>query len=459
MNNESEKQSQSVITQFFPSTSNEVQRLQMNNSVFCESTIRSQNEQQLYSAWQTAEAEKQKLYNVILELRGQVNSMKSEIEKLNSYQKVDDTMSHGVPEELSEDDLAEDTRWIRVKNIKKKRKIAETKSPKPSVRSVKKQSNVASQLQSKPTYKPPPIIVTGVRNQEELYAVLDQIVGNEHFQTKLMKNDTVKINVSSEDAYRNLTTELKKLNISWHSYENKQNRDIRVMIKNLHHSFQPVNIINNLRSQGLQAQNATLKLKWKTKEPLDMFIVSFSKNEDVGKIYNIKTICNANVTVEALKSNKLIPQCKTCQSFGHTKNYCNKPPKCVKCAGSHLSSTCNKSENIPPKCCHCGKNHPANYRGCEVIKELQKIRNTKNKSKVVAKAPKARNLSTSKSESESKIPQGSKLYSKVVDSRDPDNIDQPRNSDEMLRQIMQMLQDQNLRLNKIESSIKILNSK
>jgi hypothetical protein len=45
------------------------------------------------------------------------------------------------------------------------------------------------------------------------------------------------------------------------------------MIKNIHHSFQPTSILRNLCEQGFKALNATPKLKWKTKEPLDMFIV------------------------------------------------------------------------------------------------------------------------------------------------------------------------------------------
>jgi hypothetical protein len=70
--------------------------------------------------------------------------------------------------------------------------------------------------------------------------------------------------------------------------------------------------------------SATPKLKWKTKEPLDMFIVSFHRNTDINKIFKIKTICRAAVTVESIRSNKLIPQCKICQSFGHTRNCFNK---------------------------------------------------------------------------------------------------------------------------------------
>jgi hypothetical protein len=49
-----------------------------------------------------------------------------------------------------------------------------------------------------------------------------------------------------------------------------------------------------------------------------MFIVSFHRNKDTKKIINIKTICRAAVTVQSIRSNKLIPLCEKRQSFGHT---------------------------------------------------------------------------------------------------------------------------------------------
>jgi hypothetical protein len=179
-------------------------------------------------------------------------------------------------------------------------------------------------------------MITGVENHENLTTIIKQAIGDEHYQTKLMNNGITKVNVSSDYAYRILTNSLKADHLPWFFYQNKQNRDIKVMIKNLHHSYQPINILRSLNNQGLHL-NTTQKLKWKTKEPLDMLIVSFHRNTDINKIFNIKTICRAAVTVEPIRTNKLISECKICQPFGHTRNYCNKAPKCVKCAGPHLT--------------------------------------------------------------------------------------------------------------------------
>jgi hypothetical protein len=47
------------------------------------------------------------------------------------------------------------------------------------------------------------------------------------------------------------------------------------------------------------------------------------------------------------------------------------PPRCVKCAGDHPSSQCNRPKTpdpqLPPKCVNCLKSHTANYRGCEAF--------------------------------------------------------------------------------------------
>src|ERR1044071_1059837 len=103
---------------------------------------------------------------------------------------------------------------------------------------------------------------------------------------------------------------------------------------------------------------------------LPMFILTFDKSEDIKKIYEIKYICHMKVKIEALRASNLIPQCKKCQRYGHTKNFCNRDFVCVRCSGNHNSTQCTKTKELPDKCCNCGD--PANYRGCVIAKQHQK---------------------------------------------------------------------------------------
>lgn len=68
-------------------------------------------------------------------------------------------------------------------------------------------------------------------------------------------------------------------------------------------------------------------------------------------------------------------RCTICQNFGHGAIKCGMEPKCVACAGNHLSSACplllekrrlNKTQldTTLLKCCHCGANHTASFLDC-----------------------------------------------------------------------------------------------
>lgn len=88
---------------------------------------------------------------------------------------------------------------IRVKNRKtKKRRLNNTPSP-----THKKQNIVLKTQQStKKTPLPPPVIVDGIKNFDQFYDIIKQNISDELFNTKLMNEDRIKLNVKNEDAYR-----------------------------------------------------------------------------------------------------------------------------------------------------------------------------------------------------------------------------------------------------------------
>lgn len=91
----------------------------------------------------------------------------------------------------------------------------------------------------------------------------------------------------------------------------------------MHNSYDPKYIINDFKEKGLKALravNITIVLQWKTKTPLDIFLVTFDLMEYIKKVYETKTILNSIVCIELVKLPKMIPQRKHCQSFGHTQN-------------------------------------------------------------------------------------------------------------------------------------------
>lgn len=128
----------------------------------------------------------------------------------------------------------------------------------------------------------------------------------------------------------------------------------------------------DLEEKGHKVSNIINLTKSGISIPLPMFLIELEQSSNNKQIYNTSIVCNAIVKVEPPRANRNIPQCARCQRYGHTKNYCNKPPACVKCAGSHLSISCPLGKKIEKVICsNCKNKHPANYRGCIIRKELQ----------------------------------------------------------------------------------------
>lgn len=104
-----------------------------------------------------------------------------------------------------------------------------------------------------------------------------------------------------------------------------------------------------------------------------MFYIDIKPKDNNKEVYNITTLDNNNIIkCEPPHSKRIIPQCTRCQNYGHTKTYCRKTFRCVKCAGNHETKECiRKVRDNQVKCANCNGNHPANYRGCLVHKQLQ----------------------------------------------------------------------------------------
>jgi predicted RNA-binding protein with EMAP domain len=91
------------------------------------------------------------------------------------------------------------------------------------------------------------------------------------------------------------------------------------------------------------------------------------------------------------------------------------------------------------------------YRGCEAIKALQKRKDIKNKPKQRETSKRVRVVLKSE-------PQTAQIYKKTYSQVVFNNVSEAEDTtsmENMLAQIMQMLKDKNLYLNKIESSMKI----
>lgn len=217
--------------------------------------------------------------------------------------------------------------------------------------------------------KPSPIFVDGVGNIQPLMKLLDDCVNNDYV-LKVLREGQVKVQPKTTETYVTIVKELRQKETEFHTYKPKQDRTFRVVLKNMHHTTNTEGIKNKIEKMEHKVTNVWNIKQRTSKMPLPMFFVELKAKTNNKDIYNVATLLNCRVQFELPRPKREIPQCAKCQRYGHTKRFCYRQARCVKCAGEHLTINCsrkNRSDNVK-----CGGYHPANYKGCTVHKQLQR---------------------------------------------------------------------------------------
>lgn len=132
-----------------------------------------------------------------------------------------------------------------------------------------------------------------------------------------------KINVYSEVDFRTLSNILEVKGIEWFNYENKSVRPNKVMMRGLGGSIDTEDIklaltemrfniidVSNIHIKKINPRNIGEKIK--IKAPLHR--LTFSRDEDLKKIFDIKNVLYTRVKIEELLTNpEIVKQCKKCQ--------------------------------------------------------------------------------------------------------------------------------------------------
>lgn len=177
-------------------------------------------------------------------------------------------------------------------------------------------------------------------------------------------------------------------------------KSLHVVIKGIPEPTPAEEIHEDLVFKGFHPITVKKMHRRKDKTTLPMVLVTLPKEEK--NIYQLSNIINLKITVESQKHRTEIGQCHRCQRFGHSQSKCTATPRCVKCAGTHLTSECKKDKDTPATCANCGKQHTASYRGCTCWPKLPRKdtqeRQTKRVSEGISYADAATNKTPQKTE-------------------------------------------------------------
>lgn len=234
--------------------------------------------------------------------------------------------------------------------------------------------------------KPEGIYVTGVMNIQLLKELMAEITDTSKFTLHTMRcGHIVKVMPNDIDTYKKIREEFINRDVKHYTYKLKCERAYRVILRGLHASENTETIKEELEELGHKVRQVVNVLHKTTKEPLSVFYVDLEPNANNKEIFKVDKLNYMKVSFEAPYIKKEILQCKRCQRFGHTKNQCFRPFRCVKCGEEHPTNTCNKAPDIAATCANCQEKHPASYKGCKKYQQYKELRSktkqdsTKNK--------------------------------------------------------------------------------
>ena len=225
--------------------------------------------------------------------------------------------------------------------------------------------------------KPPPIFLRNIKNFQLMCHQLNNLVGSGKYLCQSRTNDT-KLMPDTPETYRKIIKYLSDTKADYHTYQLRQERALRVVIRRLHPSTPTDAIKEELMGMGFHVRQIVNIFKEdreqpgiKSKIPLPLFFVDLDRTPQVEDIYKVTRLYYTSVVVEKPYTKRDIVQCHNCQAYGHTKRYCHHIPRCVRCGEQHKTEECRKSRTSPAVCALCHQGHPANYKGCQTYKELK----------------------------------------------------------------------------------------
>ena len=216
------------------------------------------------------------------------------------------------------------------------------------------------------------------------YNLIKQILSMCQGKPKILNlRYTIKLKCFNKDDHTRLLNFLQRTGTEYSTDTARMDTPIKVVIRNLP-SDTPVNdikealILDDVPCTEVK-QLHSVDSQTKQRMDLPLFLVYIKRHENATRIYNLNSLLYYRIRVEPYKSRDII-QCYKCQRFNHTEKTCHANPRCVKCAGEHITRQCTRTlTDVNLKCANCKGNHTANFRGCPIYLQAKGIKSQNSK--------------------------------------------------------------------------------
>lgn len=248
-------------------------------------------------------------------------------------------------------------------------------------------SNKVSRLSAKKVRIPPVVVKFDFRTVRS--AVMDNLKKFK-FVFQLGRRGECRVQAETIEGYKHLQTLLSQKEYQFFTYDTKEERLFKVVLKGLPSDETLADVkkeLTRLLEPIVPVQVIEMKMK---SRPGDLrngtsskfYLVHFKSSE----LNNLKALEKASLMFQTRVqwehfrksggSFQNLTQCRKCQAWGHGTKHCHMMPKCMICGEpSHVKDNCPvKDHPTKFKCANCGKCHKSNYFECDTRKAILKSR-------------------------------------------------------------------------------------
>ncbi|GFW95049.1 zinc finger protein [Trichonephila clavipes] len=147
------------------------------------------------------------------------------------------------------------------------------------------------------------------------------------FQSQ-MSGRFLKVTVSDEVEYRDLSRWLENSGVEFKSFMLKQDRPVEVVVRGLPSNTEPEDIKTEIEAEGFKVIKISQMKNYWTKAPMPLFYVQIENGVDVPKIYDFTELFGTRIEVKPFDHGNKINQCCRCQGWFHSSEVCHLPPRC-----------------------------------------------------------------------------------------------------------------------------------
>jgi hypothetical protein len=123
---------------------------------------------------------------------------------------------------------------------------------------------------------------------------------------------------TTPESYRSISHILKDKGAEFHTFKPKEERNYRVVLKNMHYSINPDDIKSEIEKLGHKVENIWNIKQFQTKLPLSMFFVDLKPAPNNKDIFNVEFLQQCKIKFEPPKHKRENAQCSNCKYLTRT---------------------------------------------------------------------------------------------------------------------------------------------